>query len=131
MNIAGTEINLKHKALEIYLAGCKHHSCKGCHNPELWNFDVGDVLNKHILQRITCKFQELHKAKLVDYVWVLGGEPLDQHPSELFEFLVAINNYTTNVVLWTHYYSVPAVFHNKFHFYNNFSRLCDEWLQKC
>ena len=27
----------------IYLAGCNHH-CKGCHNPESWNIEFGEVM---------------------------------------------------------------------------------------
>lgn len=110
MYIAGTEINLKHKALEIYLSGCKYHHCEGCHNPELWNFEVGDFCDDAALQRLTNKLQELLQAKLVSSVWILGGEPLDQHPDELFALLATLDNYTNNIVLWTHYGSVPEVF---------------------
>ncbi len=39
--VAGTEVNLQHKALEIYVSGCLNHDCKGCHNPELWYWNVG------------------------------------------------------------------------------------------
>lgn len=41
MRVAGTEFNLAHRALEIYLSGCKAPHCEGCHNKELWEFNQG------------------------------------------------------------------------------------------
>jgi len=104
MRIAGTELNLKHKALEIYLSGCKSHSCVGCHNPELWDFAVGDNVDIDYLES---KLAAIQSARLVNSVWILGGEPLDQDMDELCVLLRAMKNHTHKIVLWTHYEDVP------------------------
>ena len=43
MNIVSTQYTLSTKSLEIYLAGCSGQpKCKGCHNPMLWDFNMGE-----------------------------------------------------------------------------------------
>ena len=109
MRIAGTEINLQHKALEIYVSGCRSPHCKGCHNPELWSFDVGVDCDPEELAKLTNQLRELKTAKLVDYVWVLGGEPQDQPEAELITMLRELSAIAP-VMLWTSYEEVkPAL----------------------
>ena len=107
MRIAGTEVNLQHKALEIYLSGCKGPHCPGCHNPELWDFDVGDQITESVMQQLFGKIDNMQKAKLLNYIWVLGGEPLDQDLYELEEFLDQLRR-KAYIMLWTHYEDVPC-----------------------
>ena len=87
IRIAGTEVNVQHKALEIYLSGCKGPHCQGCHNPELWDFTVGDLITENTTQSLLDKIEEMKAARLVNYIWVLGGEPLDQDLDALEAFL--------------------------------------------
>lgn len=68
-------------ALEIYLAGCTKR-CPGCHNPESWEFDQGVSFSDE-LPRLKEKATHL----LVEKVWILGGEPLDQ-PLGSLRFLI-------------------------------------------
>ena len=54
--------------VSVWLQGCPHH-CKGCHNPETWNFDGGieyeqDMLifqiiktRRYILTRLTLRIR--------------------------------------------------------------------------
>ena len=99
MNIAATQYNLPHKALEIYLSGCNGPHCPGCHNTELWNFDVGEDINK-ALERLLIKLER--DGDMIQEVWVLGGEPLDQ---ELTQLLVLLSNIPKHfrIVLFTRY----------------------------
>ena len=100
MNIAGTELNLKYRALEIYIAGCKGY-CEGCQNPELWNFDIPSINPENIYKEL----RELQEANLVNAVWVLGGEPLDQKYSDLIAF---VKNLQAPIrMLWTHFSYIP------------------------
>lgn len=98
MNIAGTEYNLNHKALEIYLAGCKGPHCAGCHNPYLWDFNVGIewAAYKAILEeKLNIGFG------MIDQIWILGGEPQDNE--ELNTLLKFLAEYGKTIVLFTRY----------------------------
>lgn len=83
----------------VYVAGCKHY-CDGCHNPETWRFDQGQVwdpikLGQHLLENkynnITfsggdpiyqiddliacCKYIKEHSDK---DIWVYTGFELEE-----------------------------------------------------
>ena len=105
MKVAGTEINLQHRALEIYLSGCKGPHCPGCHNPELHSFDVGTDCDPEELSKLVKKLKELKDADLVDIVWILGGEPQDQNVNALTALLKPLSELAP-IMLWTHYDSV-------------------------
>ena len=107
MRIGGTEINLAFKAFEIYVSGCKAPHCKGCHNAELWMFNVGDCWNAEKGNALQSKAEELHLAGLADYAWILGGEPLDQNLDNLGDLIRRMSHAGLKIVLWTHYYSIP------------------------
>ena len=70
----------------IFLQGCKHH-CKGCQNPETWNFDGGtEISAKEIAE-------DFRKRKLLDGITLSGGDPFYQQESclELLSFLPGVN----------------------------------------
>ena len=53
MKIAGTQFTLKTKSFEIYVSGCAGNPhCKGCHNPETWDFNVGEEFDDIIKKQI-------------------------------------------------------------------------------
>ena len=66
--------NGKGIACSLFVQGCSHH-CKGCFNPETWDFNSG----KEWTQDIENKFIELCKRPHIDCVSILGGEPFDQN----------------------------------------------------
>jgi anaerobic ribonucleoside-triphosphate reductase activating protein len=97
MNIAGTQYSLQNKALEIYVSGCDG-SCKGCHNPELWNFNIGNPY-KSVLPKIINKINEF--STLIDNIWILGGEPLQQNWDELYDLLWSLQITKKKIWLFT------------------------------
>ncbi len=105
MYLAGTEINLKHKALEIYLSGCKGPHCPGCHNEELWDFRQGLEI-AGVLDALLWKAEALRESDLAKMVWVMGGEPLDQERGELLALCQQLSD-IVDVMLWTHYEQIP------------------------
>lgn len=89
MNILATQYTLKTKSFEIYVAGCSGNPhCEGCHNPESWSFDCGEPYMSEYSDMIKNKVKEF--SGLVDNVWILGGEPLDQNLSELLKLISSL-----------------------------------------
>lgn len=99
MKIAATQYNLEHKALEIYLSGCKVPHCPGCHNPELWDFSRGTTL-ANSLPDILAKIER--DRTMIDKVWILGGEPIDQDEEQLTALMRAVDE-KLHLCLFTRY----------------------------
>jgi anaerobic ribonucleoside-triphosphate reductase activating protein len=99
MNIVSTQFTLKYNALEIYVSGC-YGNCNGCHNTELKDFNIGenyiDSLYKIIGKIKTFDF-------IIDKVWILGGEPLDQNINELLDLLQRLKSTNKEIWLFTRY----------------------------
>ena len=58
--------------VSLFVSGCTHH-CKGCFQPETWNFDYGNPFDE-------TTEDELIKALEPDYIaglTLLGGEPME------------------------------------------------------
>ena len=59
--------------LSIFLQGCAFH-CKGCFNPETWDFDGGLELTDDVISEVI----ELCSLDHITGLSILGGEPM--HP---------------------------------------------------
>ena len=100
MKIASTQYTLQHKALEIYLSGCDGHCGRGCHNQELWDFDIGNDYSSE-LPKIVKKAKDF--KGLIDNLWILGGEPLLQEHIELMDLIHELKNTDKKIWLFTRY----------------------------
>ena len=74
-------VNGKGVSVSLFLQGCPFR-CKGCHNPETWNPDGGEIwdwneLINHILELITANGIQRNLS-------ILGGEPLDTYDKRDF-----------------------------------------------
>lgn len=102
MNILGTQYTLKHKAFEIYVAGCNGSPhCKGCHNPESWDFNRGESMDENYLSMLKNKIQSF--MELIDNIMIFGGEPLDQKMSELIDLLDWLSQFNKKIWIFTRY----------------------------
>lgn len=63
------------KRFTIWVQGCSIH-CKGCINPDTWDFNKGKEITVNEL------IEEIKKQE-VDGVTITGGEPLDQYKEVL------------------------------------------------
>jgi anaerobic ribonucleoside-triphosphate reductase activating protein len=104
MKIASTQYSLNTQSFEIYLSGCKGDDgvhCNGCHNPELWDFNIGEEYNTSYFSRLKTKIKEFDL--LIKNIYILGGEPLDNTPNELSELLFELKTLDKDIWLFTHY----------------------------
>ena len=71
--IKNDTVNGEGICVSLWVQGCPHH-CKGCHNPEQWDFDGGEYKNNDIL------LEEIYDAISANGIQrnfsILGGEPL-------------------------------------------------------
>ena len=93
--------NGKGIGISIFTQGCEH-CCKGCFQPETWNFDYGKEFTEQTMDLLI----ELAKPDYVDHLSVLGGEPL--HPRNREEVLKLVKKFKSvypekSVWLWTGY----------------------------
>ena len=76
MKYAGINYNDMNAApgvsVSFFTQGCPHH-CKGCHNPETWNFDSGKEFTYETLQNI---LKGLTANGISRSLAIMGGEPL-------------------------------------------------------
>lgn len=68
----------------IYFAGCLHH-CKGCHNPESWNFKQGYAYHP---DELYCMLLKTGNTK----VTLTGGDPMYQNIGDFHRFLWLLKN---------------------------------------
>lgn len=69
--------------VSLFVSGCTHH-CKGCFNPETWNFNYGSPFTEEVEEQILTYMQP-------DYIKglsLLGGEPFEpENQKALLPFL--------------------------------------------
>ena len=59
-------------SVSLFTQGCPH-TCKGCHNPETWDFYGGKELTPQVLEEI---YEALGANNINRSFCILGGEPL-------------------------------------------------------
>lgn len=81
--------------LRLIFSGCKRAAegspCKGCHNPDLWNFELKDP---SIYEKLEIELKD-RKDSGAEYtiISIIGGEPLDQSPEEAIKVLRIVREY--------------------------------------
>ena len=90
-------------SVSFFTQGCPHR-CKGCHNPETWDFEGGKEFTNDTLKEI---YEALHANSIVRSFCVMGGEPLCEE--NLFLTLLVLKEVKQHfpqikTYLWTGYY---------------------------
>ena len=78
----------------LWVAGCTHH-CKGCHNPQSWNFKSGKLFTNKVKE-------ELFKVLSYSYVKGLtlsGGDPLDSF-DDVFDLVKEVKEVFKDKDIW-------------------------------
>lgn len=86
-------------AVSIYLQGCPHH-CKGCFNPETWDFNGGQEFTDKLLKNIK---EKLYANGIKRSLCILGGEPLHEKNLEVLTNIIAIIPNEIKIYVWTGY----------------------------
>lgn len=81
----------------LFVSGCTHH-CKGCFQPETWNFDYGERYTKETEDEIIKSL----KPDYVDGITLLGGEPFEpENQRELVKLLRRIKKELPKKTVWS------------------------------
>lgn len=89
--------------VSVWMQGCPHH-CKGCHNPETWDFNGGKEVDR---QKFANEVAEAINANGIKrHLSILGGEPLA--PQNIEDTIYIIDCVKSKfpeikVYLWTGY----------------------------
>ena len=89
-------------SVTFFTQGCPHH-CKGCHNPETWDFNGGKEFTPKVLDEMVVA---LTANNITRSLCIMGGEPLCEE--NLFIVHLVISHIReklpgTKVYLWTGY----------------------------
>ena len=82
--------------VSLFVSGCRNH-CKGCHNPEAWDFSYGQPFTKKTEDEII----EALRPSWIQGLSVLGGEPCDEENERvLIPFLKRVKMECPNSDTW-------------------------------
>lgn len=102
-------------SVSFFVQGCPHH-CKGCHNPETWNFDGGKEFTYDTLNEIV---NALTANGISRSLAIMGGEPLCEDNAFLTLLIVKTVKERlpkTKIYIWTGYtYDELMNHHNDSH----------------
>lgn len=90
-------------SVSFFTQGCPHR-CRGCHNPETWDFEKGKEFTNDTLNEI---ISALSANGIERSLAVMGGEPLCQDNTFLTYLVIKTVKEklpNTKVYIWTGYY---------------------------
>lgn len=102
MNCAG----IKYHAVEdgpgcrtvLFVSGCRHH-CKGCFQPQTWDFDYGVPFDDGIEETILKSLSDEYTTGLT----LLGGEPFEpENQKALLPFLKKVRSEYPDKSIWAY-----------------------------
>ena len=90
-------------SVSFFVQGCPH-KCKGCHNPETWDFNGGKEFTQAVLDEI---IEALRANDVERSFCIMGGEPLCEE--NIFLVYLVIHYVKqhlpdTKIYVWTGYY---------------------------
>ena len=90
-------------SVTFFTQGCPHR-CKGCHNPETWDFDGGKEFTWQVLEDIV---ESLSANEIKRSFSIMGGEPMCSENlllTYMIIWYVKEHLPDTKIYLWTGYY---------------------------
>ena len=84
--------------VSLFVSGCRNR-CKGCFNPQTWNFDYGKPFDGAVLERVL----KLLSADYVSGLSLLGGEPFEpENQRGLLELVSAAKRAFPDKDIWAY-----------------------------
>lgn len=82
--------------VSLFVSGCTHH-CKGCFNPETWNFEYGEPFTEEVENQLL----EYLKPDYIQGLSLLGGEPFEPvNQKALLPFIRKVKAMYPNKNIW-------------------------------
>lgn len=82
--------------VSLYVSGCRN-ACKGCFNPETWNFKFGEEYTKETEDSII----EGCKKEYISGLSILGGEPFEEeNQREVLALIERFRREVPNKTIW-------------------------------
>lgn len=82
--------------VSLFVSGCTHH-CKGCFNPETWNFEYGEPFTEDVENQLL----EYLKPDYIQGLSLLGGEPFEPvNQKALLPFIRKVKAMYPNKNIW-------------------------------
>ncbi|MBQ9747594.1 MAG: anaerobic ribonucleoside-triphosphate reductase activating protein [Clostridia bacterium] len=82
--------------VSLFVSGCRHH-CKGCFNPEQWNFTYGKPFTEETVEDIVRALDHDYIAGLS----LLGGEPMEpEHQADLLHLVRTVRERLPDKTIW-------------------------------
>lgn len=78
----------------IYTAGCIHH-CKGCHNPQTWDPNIGVPYTEKLDEII----EDIKKNPMLSGITISGGDPF-LYPKDLYNLLLVLKTHFPDKNIW-------------------------------
>ena len=80
----------------LFVSGCTHH-CKGCFNPDTWDFNYGKKFTQNTENEIILSL----KPDFIRGLTVLGGEPFEkENQKALLPFIKRVKKELPNKDIW-------------------------------
>ncbi|MBD5501235.1 MAG: anaerobic ribonucleoside-triphosphate reductase activating protein [Lachnospiraceae bacterium] len=82
--------------VSLFVSGCTHH-CKGCFNPETWDFHYGNPFTMEVQEMLLKSLEPEYIAGLT----LLGGEPFEiENQKSLLPFLKEVKRRYPEKNIW-------------------------------
>ena len=82
----------------LFVSGCRNH-CKGCFQPQTWEFDYGEPFDEQIQNEILDSL----KPSYVQGITLLGGDPFEEENQEaLVPFMRRVKERYPNKDVWAY-----------------------------
>lgn len=84
--------------VSLFVSGCRHH-CKGCFQPETWDFNFGLLYTEEIKDNILQKLS----PDYIEGLTILGGEPMEpENQKDICELILAAKKTYPEKNIWVY-----------------------------